>query len=300
MSNYLGIDLGGTNIKFGVVSESEILIRGEIPTEKEKDVDLIIKKLEKIINDVKDKYNIHTVGIGVPGIVDKSQKIVINCTNLFWRDLPLGSILEEKTGIMVFLANDANVATIAEYEFGNLKGVEDGILLTLGTGVGGGVIIDGNLYRGANGLGFEVGHMKIASEGYLCNCGRRDCFEMYSSATAIIRYFNSKYNENIIEAKEVFDLFKLEDKRGIETIRWYIEHLADGIVNLINLFDPNVIVLAGGVSKSFNLIEKPLNKAIKERLFTNQINVAKIMQSKLSNDSGILGSAMFAKGENKK
>lgn len=298
MSNYLGIDLGGTNIKFGVVDESGVISRGEIPTEVEMGADSITLKLEKIINDAKDEFDIKAVGIGVPGLVDKSQKVVIDCKNLFWKNLPLGITLEENTGVKVFMGNDANMATIAEHSFGNLKDVDNGILLTLGTGVGGGVVIDGNIYRGSNGLGFEVGHMKINGEGYPCNCGRKDCFETYSSATALIRYFNSEYNEKITEAKEVFDLFKSGDRKGIEAIQWYLEHLADGIVNLINLFDPEIIILAGGVSKAFNSFEELLDKKIKEKIFTDQIDIAKILRSKLDNDSGILGSAMLAKGEN--
>ncbi|MBN2260482.1 MAG: ROK family protein [Clostridiales bacterium] len=295
MNRYLGIDLGGTSIKYGVVQEGKIIFKGEIATEVDKGTGQVIEKFVEIIESTKEVYGIKAVGMGVPGIVDISQKIVYECKNLFWENLQLGIILEEKTAVPVILDNDANLSTLAEEEYGFLKGVANGILLTLGTGVGGGVIINGQLYRGNNGLGFEVGHMRIASEGLLCNCGREDCFETYTSATGLIKHYNITYNQNISEAKEIFDKFSVGEKFAKETIEWYCDHFSDGIVNLINLFDPEIIVLAGGVSKAFDIFEKPLNKAIDKKLFTKILDHAEILPSKLGNDSGILGSAMLAK-----
>ena len=295
MSNYLGIDLGGTNIKFGIVNEDTIIYRGEIPTEVSKGTKSIIEKLSDIVAEAKRDYDILGAGIGVPGPVDRYNKDVIECKNLFWEDIPLAKMIEIETDVPVFVDNDANVAALAEYAFGHMKGHENSILLTLGTGVGGGAFISGELLRGHHGLGFEVGHMAIGTEGYKCNCGRRDCFETYSSATGLIRHYNATFGKNAYGTKEIFDLYSEGDKNAVEAVEWYNTYLAKGIVNLINLFDPSMIVLAGGVAKAFLLIEDDLNAKIDAEIFSDKLDRAKIQRSHLGNDSGILGSAMLAK-----
>ena len=190
----IGIDVGGTNIKSGLLDmENNLVFDGSRPTGTTQDE--IINNLAEIINELKDKakseYNssIEGVGIGVPGVVNKGLDHVFKCTNLGWFDIPLTQILKEKTSFSVYLDNDANLAALAEHYIGSLKDVDTGVLLTLGTGVGGGVIINGRPYRGGNGLGLELGHMVIGDNFFNCSCGKNGCFETFASATAIVKHF---------------------------------------------------------------------------------------------------------------
>ncbi|OPL08699.1 MAG: hypothetical protein AVO33_08965 [delta proteobacterium ML8_F1] len=296
MGRVLGIDLGGTSVKYGILHEDRIISRGVVPTEIEKGTPQLIEKLKGII---RSGENVSAVGIGVPGIVDETQKFIYECKNLFWKEIPLARWLEEATGVEVFLDNDANLAALAEQQAGLLKGINNGILLTLGTGVGGGVILGGALYRGSHGLGFEVGHMRIGYEGIPCTCGRQDCFEVYSSATALVRHYNERAPLPVREAREIFDGYQKKDPLGIQSMDWYLDHLADGVVNLINLFDPQRIVFAGGVSLGLNLVLGELEKRVEQRKFTKALPRAELMISSLENDAGIYGGALLAEAMRK-
>jgi glucokinase len=292
MSRVLGIDLGGTSIKYGILQGEDILSGETVPTEIEKGTVQLIDKLAGIVVSAGD---IAGVGIGVPGIVDGTRRFIYECKNLFWKEIPLAEILEKRTGIPVVLDNDANLATLAEQQSGDLKGVRNGILLTLGTGVGGGVILGGDLYRGSHGLGFEVGHMRIGYEGIRCSCGREDCFEVYSSATGLLRHYNHQAALPVDQAREVFASYGRREAVGIRTMNWYLDHLADGVVNLINLFDPERIVFAGGVAQGLDAVLEDLEERIELRKFTDALPRARLSISALNNEAGILGGGLLAR-----
>ena len=190
---YIGIDLGGTNIVTGLVSKDGVIIDSvSIPTETSVGYKIIVNRINESVkmiltsNKLKSS-DISSIGIGIPGIAD-SNGVILECVNLGWANIDIKSDLENLTGIKVFVGNDATVACIAESHIGSLKNEETAVLLTLGTGVGGGIIIDKKIYVGKHGVASELGHMVVGENFYDCNCGRNGCLETFSSATAVIKY----------------------------------------------------------------------------------------------------------------
>lgn len=306
----IGLDLGGTNIAAGLVNEEGILVeKMSIPTDAHRSAEEVINDiyalLEKIIN--KSQAPVEYIGIGVPGLVNKDMSLVLTCKNLGWNNVPLMKGLE-KLDIPVIIDNDANVAAYAEYKIGALKDTKNAIVVTLGTGVGGGIIIDGKEFRGGFGLSSEIGHMVIGENFYDCNCGKNGCFETFASATAII-----KHAERLVEttdtpsglrkikkitAKAVIDLSKENDELAVIAFNRFIKYLSIGIVNLINLMDPNKIALGGGVSGAGDYLLDNLNAEIKKHLFIEDYESAEIVIAELGNDAGIIGAALLAKDFN--
>jgi glucokinase len=307
----IGLDLGGTNIAAGLVSETgELLFKKSIPTNAHRPSEELIKDIYMLIDEVRQSSDqpVEYVGIGVPGLVNKDMSMVLTCKNLNWDYVPLMSGLKG-LGLPIVIDNDANVAAYAEYKIGTLAGVANSVMITLGTGVGGGIIIENEEYRGGFGLGSEIGHMVLGENFYDCNCGKNGCFETFASATAIIKYAEhliettelpSKLREyEKITAKDVIDLSKEEDVIASETYARFIKYLATGIVNIINLIDPNKISLGGGVSGAGDYLLDALNKAIKKQLFLKDYDTAEIVISTLGNDAGIIGAALLAKDYHK-
>ena len=307
----IGIDVGGTNIKYGLLdSDNSLVFDSSIPTGKTEEE--IINNLANIINELKDtasnKYNsdIEGVGIGVPGVVNKGLDHIFKCTNLHWNDLPLREILKEKTSYSAFIDNDANLAALAEYYIGSLQNIDTGVLLTLGTGVGGGVIINGKPYRGGNGLGIELGHMVIGENFFDCNCGKNGCFETFASATAIVKHFEKMIkDENItvdyeISAKEIFQRAEKGEKLPMRAVDRYTTYLAIGIVNIINIIDPEIITLGGGVAAAGDFLMKIIEKKVQENLFVLGFPSAKISYATAGNKAGVIGAALLVKEEMRK
>jgi glucokinase len=203
-------------------------------------------------------------------------------------------MLQEQIKVPIVVGNDANAACIGEVAFGGMKGYQDAILLTLGTGLGGGVVAGGKLLLGHQGAGTEIGHMIIAGGEATCNCGNKGCFETFVSATALIRKYNELSPTHVIDAKSVFDRLENGDDVADQVVDWFCEHFAIGIVNLYNIFAPEVIALGGGVAKAFPKFEQRLQHAINNRLFTNDLIYGKIVEAELGNDAGIIGAAYLA------
>lgn len=311
---YIGIDLGGTFIKYGLFdSEYKIIYSDSIPTNCSEEA--IVLDLIYIIRDLIKKSEeefqerVLSVGVGVPGVVTGDLEYVEECKNLNWKGVPLKRMLEVGTSLPVFIENDANLATLAEYKLGSLKGVDTGVLLTLGTGIGSGTIIKGELYRGSNGLGQELGHMVIGNNFYDCSCGKNGCFETFSSATAVVMYAKkilkkSSVLANIkwrfkytITAKNIFIMARKGDRFALEVIERATEYLARGIVNIINILDPDVIALGGGMATSGDLLINMTRRKINKNLFIKDFPTAKLKLAKIGNQAGILGSAILAKTE---
>lgn len=314
---YIGVDLGGTKIKIGIVNEEgKIVSSGIIDTDSSYDAKIIMRdmtvEIERLIEQealqVKD---IKSIGIGVPGLVDYEKGTIIYCTNLSWYNVEAVSYIMEHFNIPVYIENDATVAAYAESLFGSTKKARDSVFLTIGTGIGGGIIINKQIIRGAHGAGSEIGHMVIGENFYDCNCGRNGCFETLASATAMIRYALHKMNDygktsslqrlyiekGQLEAKDIFDQAALGDEIAVETINRTAKYMAIGIANIYNVLDPEIIAIGGGVSKSgdsfFDLIRSNVKKMT--LVDSDSIDYGKIVRAELGNDAGIIGAAFLGK-----
>ncbi|AOY76005.1 ROK family protein [Clostridium formicaceticum] len=312
---YIGVDLGGTSIKVGIVSEKgDIIAKTSSTTPVEKGFEGVAAKIKELINKVMveskiDKENIAAIGIGIPGACSK-EGFVYFATNLFWKDVALGEKLQVLTGLKVYVENDATVAAVAEYIKGVTKGKKNSIFLTLGTGLGGGFIINHEIYSGSHGIGTEIGHVVIGENFYDCNCGNNGCFETFVSATAIIKYCKkllaeekdkgliyNRINGNLdnLNAKIIFDCAKEGDHLALKVVDRMVHYLAIGLANLINLFDPDIIAIGGGVAEAGDVFLKKLKAEVKKYIYVKCMNVTEIALATLKNDAGMIGSGMYAK-----
>lgn len=315
MKYSIGVDIGGTSIKVGLVSQDgKVVDRFSYVIKKNISQEQIIEELSFQINDFIDnnKVEIKTIGIGCAGAIDSTKGICEYSNNLNWYDLPITTMMEKITGKRCYIGNDANVAALGEAKYGSGASYNSFILLTLGTGVGGGLFLDGKLYEGVDGKGAEIGHMSIDKfNGRICTCGEKGCFETYASATALINDAKKALelnkdslmlkmvngNQNLINAKTVFDAKDQGDPTAIEVVNNYIMYLAEGILNLINIFRPNAILLSGGISNQREKLIQPLKKYIQEKHYGfGTVNNKKIdiLIASLGADTGILGAAALA------
>ena len=312
---YVGIDVGGTGLKAGVVDEQgKILSKVTCPTLVERGAEpvvndmahLALKAIEEAGLQVSD---IKAVGVGIPGIEDPRTGRVPFCTNLHWHDVPLTEWMQRVIDKPIFIGNDATVAGLAESVSGVSAGVANSVFVTLGTGVGGGVVLGGKVYSGSNGVGSEIGHMLVVAGGELCTCGNRGGWERYASATALIRWGTESAKEHPegalaqavkgdvskITAKDVIDLAKAGDPDCAAIFDKYIYYLCAGLVSIINLYDPEVIVLGGGVSAAGDFLLNAVRKKLPEMVFYKTMPYARIELATLGNDAGIIGAAMLGK-----
>lgn len=307
---YIGIDLGGTFIKGGIVNENgEILLCDKTPTEVEKGDHGVAENIARLALDLLSRLGLTTsdvegLGIGSPGMIDSAKGNVIYANNLGWENFMIGEELSGMLGgIPVKIGNDANVAALGEVKFGAARNYSSAIMITLGTGVGGGIVIDGKLVEGNLGAGAELGHTVIVHGGEQCSCGRRGCFEAYSSATALIRdtrrameaHPDSKMWEigtlDAVNGKTVFDYAPV-DAYAKEVLDSYIEHLACGLINYANIFRPEVILLGGGVCAQGDNLIKPLQAIMDKEIYAGDKGPrVPILIAELENSAGLLGAA---------
>ena len=306
----IGIDIGGTFIKCGIVSnDGEIIVKDKIPTEKEQPYQYIANNMAKLITRLEKASGITVqgVGIGCPGSIDSEKGVVVYTNNIAWKNIPLKAELEKLLGIPVKITNDANAAALGEYSLIKDKH-KSMIFVTLGTGVGGGIILDGKLFEGYKSAGAEIGHQVIKVNGEKCTCGRKGCFEAYSSTTALIRQAKSamqKDKDSLLWQECGNDLDKLngisffsaydkKDKTAERVFDKYIKYLAEGLVNVANIFRPEIILIGGGVSAQGEKILKPLKRKFNALLYGGA-KYAKVELdiAKLQNDAGIIGAALL-------
>lgn len=312
---YIGVDLGGTGIKAGVVNEQgEIIAKASCPTGVERGYGPVIADMAKLCLEALEKSGhaldeVAGIGIGIPGIQDPATGLVPFCTNLGWHQVPLVEEMHKYIDKPVFVGNDATVAGLAEAVAGVSAGASTSVFVTLGTGVGGGIVIDGKPYSGPNGVASEIGHMITVAGGEECTCGNCGCWERYASATAIIREgrkFAQAHPDcaimkavggdlDKIEAKTVIDLAKAGDPDAVALFDNYVYHLCVGLVNLINLYDPQIIALGGGVSHAGQFLLDAVNAKLPSMIFYKTMPHAKIALATLGNDAGIIGAAMLAR-----
>ncbi len=309
----IGVDLGGTNIAVGVVDESlKIIGRGKVKTRCPRPAaeifDDIALAVEMAVKDAGISMDeVISVGVGTPGSVNKSNGYIEFANNLDFNQVPAKEMLEERIGKPVYLDNDANCAALGEAVAGVGNGVKDFVAITLGTGVGSGIIIDGKIVVGANYCAGEMGHMVIAVDGVPCNCGRKGCWEQYSSATALISQTKEAMKNNPdslmwqltggidnVSGRTAFDAMRQGDKAATAVVDKYIYYLSIGICNVINALQPEIICIGGGVSHEGDYLLKPLQKHVEEQRYSiYSSKQTQIVAAQLGNDAGIFGAALL-------
>lgn len=306
----IGIDLGGTNIKAGVVKNGKILAKSSIKTGKNRPYGAVIKDMAEQARSLAEAAGIipeevESVGVGCPGAVTGKTGTVAYANNLGWRDVPLGPVLSSLMGVPVKVSNDANVAALGEALYGAGKDYRDMIMLTLGTGVGGGIIIDKRLVEGNESKGGELGHVVIRTGGRLCTCGRRGCLEAYASASALISetvkimrktpdsaLWKIAKSVGEVNGETAFAAEKLGDPAAKKVVDEYVYYLAEGLMNFCNIFRPQAIVLGGGVSAEGKNLTDRLVALMKAGNYGYAGTPAvEVLTATLGNDAGILGAA---------
>ena len=311
MKNYIiGIDIGGSYIKSGIVKyDGEIVASMKIPTPMSVGVGSMENVFKTIAARLTEqagitKENIIGVGVGSAGAVDSSLGEVCFAANLTMERFPLASVAEEALGLPVKVANDANCACLGEWKFGSGKNFSDMILVTLGTGVGGGIIVDNKLLTGNRGAGGEIGHMLLCKGGRQCSCGRKGCFEAYVSGGALVsqtieamqkdrktKLWKIIDESKMITPKLIFDMSR-EDKLAKKIVGDYIVNLAEGLVDLGNIFRPQAIIIGGGLSAQGDYLIAPVREYVNGHLFAKDTTPqVEILQAKLGNNAGVIGAA---------
>lgn len=309
---YVGVDIGGTNVKAGIVDEDgKIVIKSSIPTDSVKDYKKIVSDVSAQILKLADSALIGTdeiagIGIGCPGMITSETGVVDYTCNLGWRNVPLADSFAKTLDKPVFVSNDANVAALGEAMFGTGREYDDVIFVTLGTGVGGGVIIGNKLFEGYKSKGAELGHMVINVDGELCGCGRRGCMEAYCSATALIRdtkraMENDKDSSmwqfvggdiDKVDGRTAFECSKTGDKSAKTVIDNYVKYLGEGLSNFVNIFRPQAIILGGGVCAQGDYLVVPVQKYVDEHTYGgDDAPRTLILTATLGNDAGLVGAA---------
>lgn len=316
---YIGVDLGGTNIAVGIVDENgKILKKGSVPTGALRNPDEIVKDMAELAKKLLSELGIgieevEYAGIAAPGTIDSEKGEVVYSNNIPLLHYPMAQKLKDFLGVeKVYIENDANAAAKGEYACGVSKGSRSAVLITLGTGLGGGIVIDNKIYSGFNFGGAELGHTVIEVDGRPCTCGRRGCWETYSSATGLIKMTKEKMEEcrdslmwalcegdiAKVSGRTAFDAMKKGDAAGKEVVDMYIKYLGIGITNMINIFQPEMFVIGGGVCNEKEYLTVPLNEIIEKDQYTRN-NPAelktKVCIAQLGNDAGIIGAAMLGR-----
>ena len=312
---YIGIDVGGTTAKAGVVDEAgQILYKSSCKTGIERDFEDIAADMAELCRHIvresgHEMAEVAAVGVGIPGEQSPKTGLVAFCNNLGWVDVPLMQRLRDALGLPVYVDNDANVAALAESAFGASKDAPTSILITLGTGIGGGIVQNRRLHTGAHGVGGEIGHMVIAMNGEECNCGHRGCWEKYASATAIIRMGRALMEEKPdcalarqmggdaanLNAKAVLDLAKAGDADCAGIFETYVKYLCVGLANLINIYDPDMLVLGGGVAHAGDFLLDAVRAALGDYVYCPALSWARVELARMGNDAGIIGAAMLGR-----
>ncbi len=313
MKYSMGIDLGGTHIGFAFLDECFTLIqKTSIDTPKGVTgpvlADTIAASAKEFANTCNiDLSDLQWIGIGAPGHVDSDTGELIFACNLGLSNSPLAALLEERTGCKVYIGNDANAAAYGEAMVGAAKGASSSVTVTLGTGIGMGIVFGNKIHVGYHFCAGEGGHMVIVAGGRACNCGRRGCFETYASATGLIRSTKEAMEQhpesllwklcggNIekVNGRTAFDAKEQGDTVAVQVVDEYIYYLACGIVNIINLLEPEIICIGGGISAQGEALMEPLRKLVKQEQYSRLEQTTKLVAANLGNDAGLIGAALL-------
>lgn len=313
---YIGIDLGGTNIKAGLVDDNyKILHSAMVPTGAQRPQDEIVKDMAMLAIRVANEagYDINkdvkSIGIGSPGTSDSKNGVLVYANNINFLDVPIRAEMQKYIDLPIYLGNDANVAAWGEFAVLDDPDIQHMVAITLGTGVGGGVIINRQIYDGFNGSAAEIGHFQVEqNNGEPCTCGRTGCWESYGSVTGLIRETNRAIEKNPncsmakyakesgkVSGRTAFDAAKAGDLVAKDVVDRYIRSVAEGIVSVINIFQPQVLVIGGAISKEGDYLLDPINEWVKRFRYTRNVPQTEIRIAKLGNDAGIIGAALLGK-----
>ncbi len=312
---YLGVDLGGTNIAVGLVTEDgKIIASDSIPTLAEREYPEIVADMAKVCKKVVadagvDMSEVASIGIGSPGSIDSENGVVLYANNLKFNQAPIAAELKKHIDLPVNIENDANAAAYGEY-IANGNGADDFVFITLGTGVGGGIIIDKKLYKGFNGIGGELGHITLVHNGKMCSCGNPGCWEAYASVTALISQTKEAIEKNPdslmakiaeengeVSGRTAFNAAKAGDAAGQAVVDQYRDYVASGLVSIINIFQPERIVIGGGISREGEYLLAPIREYCDKYGYNKILKKADIQVATLYNDAGIIGAALAARKE---
>jgi glucokinase len=308
MSLACGIDVGGTKIAGGVVAEDGTILeetRVESPADHPEAIEDAIAEL---VLDLRARHDIATVGVGAAGYVDRDRAVVLFAPNLAWRNEHLKDELEKRVELPVVIENDANAAAWGEFTYGAAHDAEDLLLVTVGTGVGGGLVLDGQVYRGANGVGAEIGHMRVVPNGILCGCGKHGCFEQYASGSALVREVRATAASGAMHARHLLDMAggdvtgitgplvteaaRAGDPFSVHQLAELGRWLGEGIASLTEILDPEVVVIGGGVSEAGDLLLDPVREAFTGQLVGRGFRpVPEVRRATLGNHAGMIGAA---------
>ena len=310
----IGIDVGGTGIQFGALdNKMNILAEDSIPTNISIPFSEQVERIAAAVVSTAEAAgcspdSIESVGVGIPGVANLSTGVVDKCPNMGWYHVPFGEEFRKHLSTPLFIENDANVAALAESVAGVSAGTSSSVFITIGTGIGSGIIINGKIWSGAHHIGGELGHVIFDLGGVECTCGNKGCLERYCSATALIRMAREAVSDHPdsmiirsvgmdpdkIEAKTVFDATHAGDPLAVKVYHQYIDYLAQAIGSVVNLLDPEVIVLGGGVSKAGSFLLDPLTTEYKKYVLFNDQPLPPLKLAVLGAEAGIIGAAMLS------
>ena len=312
MALTIGIDVGGTKIAGGVVDESGQILATARRESPATDTDAIEQAVEDLVVELRSNHEIAAVGVGAAGFVDVRRATVLFAPNLAWRDEPLKRDLESRIGLPVVIENDANAAAWGEFTFGAGEDVDDFLLVTVGTGVGGGVVLNGQLHRGAFGVAGEIGHLRVVPGGLICGCGNRGCWEQYASGNALVREARALARTNSPTAYRLLEMVGGDpdqitgpevtaaaiagEPNSVELLADVGAWLGRGIANLAAALDPEVVVIGGGVSAAGDLLLVPAQQAFSRTLTGRGFREeARLVLAYFGNDAGLIGAADLAR-----
>jgi glucokinase len=312
MSLACGIDVGGTKIAGGVIGEDGTIVEELRVESPATDAEAIEEAIAGLVTELRSRHDIATVGVGAAGYVDKARAVVLFAPNVAWRNEDLKGELEKRVELPVVIENDANAAAWGEFTFGAGHDAQDLLLVTVGTGVGGGLVLDGEVYRGANGVGAEIGHMRVVPNGILCGCGKHGCFEQYASGSALVREARAAAAGGSLLARGLLDRAggdptKIDgplitqaardgDPFAIEQLAVVGRWLGEGIASLTAILDPSVVVVGGGVSEADELLLGSVRQAFASQLTGRGHRPAvQIRKARLGNRAGLIGAADLAR-----
>ena len=303
----IGIDLGGTYIKFGLVcSNGQLLYESTLVTEADTCAEKVISNIIRTVQNTLEyalRNNINPIGIGIgtPGIVDNTHRRVVIANNIGgWSDISLAEKIEEVYSLPVWINNDANLMGLGEQTFGAAKNYSDVLFLTIGTGIGGSIIINNKLFSGYDNRGSELGHIPLFADGIKCSCGSIGCLEAYASTTALIQQFKKRCANSEIDFSEeitgklIVKLYHENNRCAVESLDEHCRFLAQGIAGLVNVFSPQLVVLGGGISESGVFYVEKIKAEFKHFVIHNCAVHTEIISAKLGNKAGIFGAGQWA------
>ena len=309
----IGIDLGGMSAKGALLVGDQLKGKSRVETSASDTAEQTALAIASLVLQTAEKANkqlddIQAIGIGAPGVVDSEHGIIVSWTNFGWKNVRLAALVEKFTGKKTFLLNDANAAALGEAEYGAGKRFSDSVLLTLGTGIGSGIILGGKLFEGFRSAGAEIGHVVIHRDGELCSCGRKGCFERYASASALIRFTRESMRDEPnsalwkyaptaerVDGRTVFLALKEGDPVAQRVLDRYVAELGEGIVNVANSLRPQAVILGGGISAEGDTLLLPLRNYVYPRLYVStEYAPFEICCAALGNDAGLYGAAAYA------